>query len=60
MRKFLIRTFIKDYKNVKDPKVRENYGKLAGLVGIITNLFLCASKITVGFLSTASPSSLMG
>jgi cation diffusion facilitator family transporter len=48
MRKFLIRTFIKDYKNIKDPKVRENYGKLAGLVGIITNLFLCVSKILIG------------
>lgn len=48
MRKFLIRTFIKDYENVKDPKVRENYGKFAGVVGIVTNLFLCVSKITIG------------
>jgi cation diffusion facilitator family transporter len=48
MRKFLIKTFIKDYQNVKDPKVRENYGKFAGLVGIVTNLLLCISKIAIG------------
>lgn len=48
MRKFLIRTFIKDYENVKDPKVRENYGKLAGIVGIVTNLILSAAKIIIG------------
>lgn len=50
MRRFLVRTFIKDYENVKDPKVREQYGKFAGIVGIITNLFLCVSKITVGLM----------
>lgn len=50
MRKYLFRTFIKDYENVKDPKVRENYGKLAGMVGIVTNLFLCVSKLAAGFL----------
>lgn len=48
MRAFLIKTFIKDYENIKNPKVREAYGKLAGVVGIITNLFLCVSKITAG------------
>ena len=50
MRKFLIRTFIKDYENVKDSKVRENYGKVAGIVGIITNMILCAAKIMIGML----------
>ncbi|MDD3168055.1 MAG: cation diffusion facilitator family transporter [Eubacteriales bacterium] len=48
MRKFLIKTFIKDYENVKDPNVREKYGKLAGVVGILTNLILCVAKITIG------------
>jgi cation diffusion facilitator family transporter len=47
---FLFRTFIKNHDDVKDPKVMENYGKLAGVVGIVTNLFLCVSKITVGIL----------
>lgn len=48
MRKLLIRTFIKDHENTKDPKVRESYGKLAGAVGIVTNLLLSVSKILVG------------
>ncbi|MEG1583936.1 MAG: cation diffusion facilitator family transporter [Anaerovorax sp.] len=50
MRKLLIKLFIKDSTNVKDPKVRERYGKLAGVVGIISNAFLCAIKIGAGLL----------
>jgi len=50
MRKFLIRTFIKDYENIKDPEVRTKYGKLAGAVGIVTNLILCIAKIVIGLL----------
>lgn len=50
MRKFLIKTFVKDYENIKDPVVRERYGRFAGLVGIITNLILCVSKITIGLI----------
>lgn len=50
MRKFLIRTFIKDYQNTGDPAVRERYGKLAGVVGIISNVFLCVIKIVSGLL----------
>lgn len=50
MRRFLIKTFIKDYENVKDLKVREQYGKLAGVVGIVTNLLLCVSKIGIGLI----------
>lgn len=53
MRKLLIRTFIKDYQNVREPKVRESYGKLAGAVGISTNLFLCISKIMIGLISNS-------
>ena len=38
----LLKIFIKDYKNVKDIKVRENYGIFAGIVGIICNPdFIC-------------------
>lgn len=50
MRKFLIKTFIKDYENIKEPKVRERYGNLAGAVGIVTNLILCASKLAIGMI----------
>ena len=51
MGKFLIRLFVKDWKNTSDPKVRERYGKFAGAVGIISNLILCAMKILVGIFS---------
>ena len=44
----MIRLFIKDFENVKDLQVRERYGKLAGIVGIVSNAVLCAMKILVG------------
>lgn len=45
---FIIRSFIKDYENVKDPSVREAYGKLGSSVGILTNIFLSITKIVIG------------
>lgn len=51
MIKLLPKIFIKDYKNINDPKVRNNYGKLAGIVGIITNVLLSIIKIIAGVLS---------
>ena len=48
MGSLLIKTLMRDYGNTQDPKVRAQYGKFAGIVGIITNLFLCVSKIAVG------------
>lgn len=50
MRKFLYRTFVKDYQNTRDPEVRARYGNLAGVVGIVTNLILCISKIGIGLV----------
>lgn len=38
----------KDTQDFKSPKIREKYGKIAGLIGIITNLVLFAVKFTVG------------
>lgn len=51
MTELLPRLFIRDYQNHDDPAVRSAYGKLAGLVGIICNLLLFASKLTVGLIS---------
>ena len=48
---FLLKKFIKNYSDVKDPKVRDSYGKLAGAVGIISNSLLCAAKMIIGWLS---------
>jgi cation diffusion facilitator family transporter len=50
MRKFLIKTFIKDYENTSNPRVRDDYGKLAGVVGILSNTLLCIMKIVIGLL----------
>ncbi|HPF19471.1 MAG TPA: cation diffusion facilitator family transporter [Bacillota bacterium] len=50
MKDFLIRHFVTDYENTKDPKVREDYGKLAGIVGIFSNLILCGFKIGTGLV----------
>ena len=47
----LRRIFIKDYENTKDPKVRENHGKLASFVGVFSNLVLFIIKLFAGILS---------
>lgn len=51
MGNFLFKKFIKNYEDVKNPEVRDSYGKLAGIVGILSNLLLCAMKMLVGFIS---------
>ena len=48
MTNLLIRLFIKDYKNLAEPQVRERYGAFAGITGIVSNLLLFAIKIAVG------------
>lgn len=50
MTNFIIRKFIKNHENVKDLSVREAYGKLGSIIGIISNFFLSASKIIIGTL----------
>ena len=45
MNQFLFKTFVKNYEDVKNPKVRDSYGKLAGIVGILSNGLLCLMKI---------------
>ena len=47
----LAKLFIKDYKNVNEPKVRNAYGILATVAGLVCNAILCVAKITVGVLS---------
>ncbi|NMA66772.1 MAG: cation transporter [Clostridiaceae bacterium] len=50
MTNWLIKLFVKDYKNIKDTQVRVRYGKLAGIVGIISNVFLFAIKLIIGIV----------
>ena len=51
MTDFLLRLFVKDYRNTKDTKVRTCYGKLSGIVGTICNAVLFLRKAR-GRLST--------
>mgnify|MGYP000887683522 CR=1 FL=1 len=50
MTDLLIKWFIKDYQNVTSTVVRERYGKLAGIAGILSNTVLFLVKILVGTL----------
>lgn len=47
----LYKTFVKDYQHTERPAVRASYGKLAGIVGIILNVALSASKFLVAALT---------
>ena len=51
MTSFIIKRFIPDFENTKSPAVRAAYGKLAGIIGIVCNIFLFAAKIIIGVLS---------
>ena len=50
MTEFLIRHFIKDYKDVEKISVRTAYGVLASIVDIFCNVFLFAVKFVVGLV----------
>ena len=53
MIRFLARIFIPDYKNTASPKVRNAYGSLCGILGIILNIILFGIKFFAGLLSGA-------
>ena len=50
MTEFLIRHFIKDYKDVEKISVRTAYGVLSSIVGIFCNVFLFVVKFVVGIV----------
>ena len=50
---FLVEKFIKNGENVQREDVRNNYGYLAGIVGIFINLLLFIVKISVGLLTSS-------
>lgn len=49
----LSKLFIKDYKNYSSPDVREGYGVLTGVMGIVLNLILFAGKLFAGIITGA-------
>lgn len=48
--KFLVNSFIKNNEDIKNPKVRNAYGTLGGIVGIVINFILFLIKFFVGML----------
>lgn len=50
MTNLLRKLFIKNYRNVEDPRVRQKHGFLASFVGIFTNFLLFAFKLIIGLL----------
>lgn len=48
MIRYLIKKFVKNYKDTEDKSVREAYGVFSGVLGIICNLFLFGVKLTIG------------
>ncbi len=51
MTKLLLRLFVKNHKDLKQPASRAAVGKLSGAVGILCNILLCVGKLLVGMLS---------
>ena len=51
MTSLLIRLFVKDRDNVGDPTVRNRYALLASITGIVLNILLFASKLTLGLIT---------
>ena len=49
----LKKLFIKNYQNTKDTQVRNRYGTVAGIFGILTNIILFILKIIIGLISNS-------
>ena len=53
MSKLLVRFFIKNYQDTKNPDVREKYGYLGSVTGIIVNIILALAKYLIGTLTNS-------
>lgn len=53
MTNLLVKTFVKNHEDVKNPVVRQKYGTLSSIVGIICNIILFALKYIIGTLSNS-------
>ena len=47
MIKLLVKAFIKNHEETKNPKVREKYGVLGGVLGIVCNIILFVVKLVI-------------
>ena len=50
MTKLLIKLFVKNSENINDRKVREHYGLLASIFGIVSNIVVCLMKLILGLI----------
>ena len=53
MIRILIKIFIKDSKNYKDNKVRQKYGILCGILGVILNCLLSVMKFVIASITSS-------
>lgn len=53
MSELILKLCVKDYKDTKNPVIREKYGVLSGAVGILLNIILCIGKFIVGAVSNS-------
>ena len=53
MTDFILKLFVKNYDDKKDPAVRLRCGMATSIIGIVVNLFLAAFKLVAGILSGA-------
>lgn len=53
MTNFLINLFIKDKENVQDRNVRERYGMLSSITGVIVNILLSVFKLIIGVIASS-------
>lgn len=51
MTNFLVKTFVKDYEKTDNLKVRERYGTLSSVVGIVCNIILFVAKFAMGTIA---------
>ena len=53
MTQFLLRHFVPGWENTTDPEIRERYGVLSGITGILLNLCLSGGKFLAGIVTGA-------
>lgn len=51
MTDFIIKRFIKDYENTSDAAVRNSYGLMAGIAGVVCNALLFVFKLIAGIFA---------
>ena len=49
----LEKIFIKNYKDIENPKVRNRYGVVAGAFGIVSNILLFIIKLIIGIIANS-------